>query len=113
MTKVIYYLTSSGENPVRDFMDSLQKQDKAKIFRIVQTIEKYGLLSILPHIKKLTCTPFWEIRILGQSNIRIIYLSITSESILMLHGFLKKKQKTSAKEIEIANKRLTDYQNRP
>lgn len=109
MTKVIYYTTSSGENPVRDFLDSLQKQDKAKIFRIIQNIEQYGLLSVIPHLKKLTGTPFWEIRILGRNNIRIIYVSITAESILSLHGFLKKTQKTPNKELDTAETRLIDY----
>ena|SRR3989344_9690235 len=112
MTKIIYYTTYLGENPIRDFIESLQKKDKAKIFRIFQNIEEYGLLSVLPHMKKLTGTPFWEIRILGQNNIRIIYVSFTKESILILHGFLKKTQKTSNKELDIATARLTDYKNR-
>jgi len=113
MTKVIYYTTDIDENPVKKFIDSLQKRDKAKIFRIFQNIEQYGLLSILPHLKKLTETPFWEIRILGENNIRIIYLAISAESILVLHGFLKKSQKTPIREIEIASKRLMDYKTRP
>lgn len=112
MTKIIYYKTLTGENPVKDFIESLQKKDKAKIFRIFQNIEQYGLLSVLPHIKRLTETSFWEIRILGQNNIRIIYVSFTKESILVLHGFLKKTQKTSNKELNIALVRFKDYKTR-
>ncbi len=112
MTKVIYYKTLTGENPVKDFIESLQKKDKAKIFRIFQNIEQYGLLSVLPHIKRLTKTSFWEIRILGQNNIRIIYVSFTKESIFVLHGFLKKTQKTSNKELNIALVRFKDYKTR-
>ena len=110
--KIIYYTTKSGKNPVREFLDSLQKRDKAKIFKIFQNIELYGLLSILPHVKKLAETPFWEIRVLGQSNIRVLYVSITNESILILHGFLKKTQKTPNNEIKTALIRLVDYKTR-
>lgn len=52
-----YYLTSSGENPVERFIDSLRKPTKAKIFRIFQYIELYGLTVPLPHVKKLTGAP--------------------------------------------------------
>lgn len=101
-TTVQYYLTAKGENPVKDFLESLSKQQKSKIFRIFFTIEQYGLLAILPHTKKLTGTPLWEIRVLGKDNVRIIYVSLIQDSIHVLHGFIKKKQKTPQKEIETA-----------
>ncbi len=112
MTKVIYYTTSKGENPVEIFLESLQKQQKAKIFRIFQYIEFYGLSSVLPHVKKLTGTPLWEIRILGQDNIRILYIGFRQDSVLLLHGFIKKKQKTPLREINLALQRLNEYKNR-
>lgn len=109
MTKVIYYTTAEGENPTEKFLDSLQKPDKAKIFRILQYIEIYGLISALPHAKKLTGTPLWEIRILGKINIRVIYVTLQEDSILLVHGFLKKKQKTPIREIEIAINRMQNW----
>ena len=66
--KVIYFISSSGSNPVSDFLDSLDKQTQTKLLRVVGNIEEYGLLSVIPHIKKLSGTPFWEIRILGKSK---------------------------------------------
>ena len=111
MTKIIYYTTKNGRTPVREFLDSLQKRDKSKVFRIFQYIEVYGLLSILPHVKKLTGMPLWEIRILGQSNIRVLFISITNDSILILHGFLKKTQ-TPSNEVKTSLTRLADYNTR-
>lgn len=109
MTKVVYYLTSKHENPVKDFVDSLSEKQKVKIFRIFMLLEKYGLPSIIPHTKKLTGTPLWEIRILGQDNIRIIYITVKNDQILVLHGFIKKKQKTPSKDIATALKRYRDW----
>ncbi len=111
MTKIIYYTSFQGENPVKIFLESLQKKQKAKIFRIFQYVEIYGLSSVLPHVKKLSGTSLWEIRILGQDNIRILYIGINQDSILLLHGFIKKKQKTPLKEINLALQRFNEYKN--
>ena len=107
--KVVYYVSPSGDNPVSDFLDSLDQQTQSKLLRVVTNIEEYGLLTVIPHIKKLSGTPFWEIRILGKSNARIIYVVPTKDSILLLHGFIKKTDKTPTKELEIANNRYKLY----
>jgi len=109
MTKVVYYTTSKHENPVKCFIDSLTEKQKVKIFRIFMLLEKYGFPSIIPHTKKLTDTSLWEIRILGHDNIRIIYITVKNDKILVLHGFVKKKQKTPTKEIATALKRYRDW----
>lgn len=62
-TTVYYYLTPSGKNVIREFILSLQKDQQAKVRRILQLISEYGLSSAIPHIKKLSGAPFWEIRI--------------------------------------------------
>jgi phage-related protein len=110
--KIIYYTTSNGRNPVKEFLESITKKQKAKVFRIFQVLKEYGLSSIIPHVKKLTGTPLWEIRILGQDSIRVVYIVVQMNAILALHGFFKKTQKTPAKEINIAIKRYFDWKNR-
>ncbi len=109
---VYYYIDSKGNSPVKDFLDSLGEKQKTKVFRIFEVYEEYGLSSIMPHTKKVAATPFWEIRILGKDNIRIIYLMITKENILALHGFVKKSQKTPQKELKIALEKYKDWKER-
>lgn len=103
--RVEYFISPRLENPVKDFLNSLTQKQKAKILRIIQNIEVYGLNSVIPHLKKLSGTPFWEIRILGKDNIRVIYIVPNKVSITLLHGFEKKTQKTSSKDLSIATKR--------
>lgn len=109
-TIVYYYLSKRGENPVKKFINSLQPRQQIKVSRIIQSISEYGLIIALPHTKKLIKTPLWEIRILGQDNIRILYATIISNSILLVHCFNKKSQKTPSKELKIAIDRLKDWQ---
>ena len=110
--QVIYFISPSGENPVKKFLDSLQKVQKAKVFRIFQAYQLYGLSFIVPHTKKLTGFPLREIRIRGKDSIRIIYVIRTERSILVLHGFIKKTQKTPQKELKIALARYKDWKAR-
>jgi phage-related protein len=107
--KVFYYISTSGKNPVREFILSLQKPQQAKVRRILTLAENYGLDLIKPYVKKLSGTPLWEIRIIGKESIRILYITKSGNVILALHGFVKKTQKTPLREIDTALKRLEDY----
>ena len=107
--KIYYYITASGENPFDSFLDSLSEKQQRKILRILTAIGVYGLASAIPHIKKLTGTSLWEIRILGQDNIRVLYATLVGDSIIVLHGFSKKSPKTPVKEIKTARDRLKDW----
>lgn len=109
-TTIYYFHTQNNRNPVREFIISLQPHQQAKIRRILQTIVEYGLSTIIPHIKKLSGTPLWEIRVLGKDSIRIIYAVKTKDHIILLHGFIKKTQKTPFREIETALFRWKDWQ---
>jgi len=107
--KIIYHISASGGNPVSDFLDALEANSQSKILRILHNVQEYGLDSVIPHVKKLSGTPFWEIRILGKENIRVIYVVPVRFTVLVLHGFKKKTQKTPLKELEIASKRYQEY----
>ena len=109
MAKIYYYALPRGNKPVKEFIESLSEKQRAKIFRIFQVIQDYGIYSVPKHVKKLEGVPLWEIRILGGDNIRIIYVVITEANILALHGFIKKSKKTPSKEIEIALNRYSDW----
>lgn len=78
----------------------------------VSRIKEYGLTAAIPHIKKLTGTPLWEIRILGQDNIRVLYASIQDDTVILLHGFIKKSRKAPTKDIETALTRYKDWTQR-
>ncbi len=107
--RVVYYTTPNGKMPVKDFIDSLADTQKTKVFNTFQLYQESGLIGLIPHTKHLTGTPLWEIRIVGKDSVRILYVSRTKNSILALHGFIKKKQKTPTKEIKTALERLKKW----
>ena len=105
--QVVYYISSTGDNPIKDFLDA-RPSAKLKAFRIFDHIKEFGLTSAIPHIKKLAGTPLWEIRVLGQDNIRILYVTKAERQIFLLHAFDKKTNKTPPREIKIALRILTE-----
>ncbi len=105
--KVIYYISANGENPVKKFLDSYPKA-KLKALRILSHIEEYGLTYAIPHIKKLIGTPLWEIRILGEDSVRILYVTKQGKQIILLHAFIKKTNKTPRREINLGLARLSE-----
>jgi len=107
--QVNYFKLENGRCPIQEFLDSLDHKQQSKILRCFLLLKQYGLTPIMPHIKKLTGTPLWEIRILGKDSIRIIYFSPHKESIMIFHGFLKKTKKTPAKELSLAISRYYQH----
>ncbi len=104
-----YYKSPSGTEPVYDFIASLSLKSKTKIYNTFELLAEYGTQLDLPHVKKLTGTSLWELRILGENSIRIMYIAVTGKTFLLLHGFIKKRQKIPTKDISIALARLREY----
>ena len=110
---IVYYQTPQSKVfPVYDFINSLDLKAKSKVINTINLLESYGTRLRLPHAKKLTGTDLWELRILGSDSIRILYVTVVDKKFLLLHGFLKKKQRIDAGEIKTALERLKEYSSR-
>ena len=105
MTSVKFFIDQRGKNSVGDFLDE-NKNIKIKAMIILHNITEFGLILVIPHIKKMSGLPLWEIRILGKDKAKILYVSKIKDEIVLLHAFKKKTQKTPIKEINMAMKRL-------
>jgi len=105
MLRVNFFIDRRGKNPVGDFLDK-NKRIKIKATMIIKNINEFGLVSVIPHLKKLSGFPLWEIRILGRDSSRILYVHKSKETIVLLHAFKKKTGKTPSREINIAMRRL-------
>ena len=110
--KILLYKTLQGATPVNDFILSLDLKTQSKVYNSISLLKTFGIFTGSPHIKKLTVTKVWELRVLGSDSIRILYVSITDKTFLLLHGFKKKRDKTPSKEIKIAEKRLAEFKSR-
>ena len=110
--KILLYQTLQGDSPVKEFIDNLEQRAQAKVYDAINLLRNFGIRLGSPHIKKVTGTQMWELRILGTDSIRVLYIAITGKTFLILHGFKKKKDKTPPKEIRTAEERLVEHRTR-
>ena len=110
--KIIYFETKRGECPVYDFIQSLSPVAQSKISNTFDLLTQFGIKLGLPHVKKLSGTNLWELKILGGDSLRIFYVTSTGRQFVLIHGYLKKSQKTNKKELKIALSRLKELSSR-
>lgn len=108
--KIDYYSTSSGRTPVEEFIDGLPEKTKTRVYNTFELLSEFGPILRMPHAKKVIGMPLWELRILGEQSLRFFYIAKIGQVFLLLHGFVKKEQKTPRKEIKTAVERLRNWQ---
>ena len=111
MHKIFFYRDRSGNEPVFEYLKELTaKTDKNsrinanKINDYIEILRVYGTQAGEPYIKHLD-GEIWELRPLRN---RIFFVAWTGDGYVLLHHFIKKTQKTPAREIEKAKRELAD-----
>jgi len=110
--EIVFYKDEKGNSPVEDFLLGLVRSNQALFNKSSKGIEKlrFRIYHKEPLSKYLE-SGLWELRIKSGTNIlRIIYTFQKGQIIILLHVFIKKQQKTPAKELGIARKRLKDIE---
>ena len=109
--EIEYYFSINNKCSVREFIESLSPEGQAKYIFITRLMKEYGINVKEPYVKQITGRKkLFEIRIKDKSSInRILYFSHTGKKFVLLHGFTKKTDKTSKREIEIAEQRMKEY----
>ena len=91
---------------VETLLESLQPPELAKVLRTLDLLEEFGPQLGLPHSRHLS-DGLLELRVRGKREIRIFYC-FSNEQAFLLHGFVKKTQKTPEKELVKARKLKAD-----
>src|SRR6478736_5572540 len=100
---VRFYQEESGNEPVRKWLHELTINDRKIIGRDIRIIQMDWPVD--GSLVKPLGDGLWEIRSKLDNRIaRILFIFFDSE-IILLHGFIKKTQKTPNQEIVIARKR--------
>lgn len=106
---VEFYRNDKGKEPVAEFLDSLSLTTRAKIIRLIDLLSKKGVLLKEPYTRKVK-GKIRELRVKDKEGaVRILYFSFTGKRFILLHGFIKKTNKTPKDDIEIAEKRMNDF----
>ena len=109
---VEYYGDLKRNEPAADFIDSLPVETQAEVLRTMELLARYGVLLKEPYSKRIK-GKIRELRIVDlHGHVRILYFTSTGRRFVILHGFVKKSGKTPKREIDIAEKRMSDFMQR-
>ncbi len=104
--QVAFYKSAAGNEPVRDWLKKLDKEDRRIIGSDIKTVQLGWPLG-MPLVRKLE-KGLWEIRIQLDNRIARILFTVHTNIMVLLHGFIKKSQKLPAKDLKIAKQRMTN-----
>jgi len=101
---VRFFRTEQGNEPVREWLKALPAADRKAIGDEVRAVQ-YGWPVGMPLVRKLQAD-LWEVRVrLGQRIARVLFTVLDGDAVLV-HGFIKKSQKTPAPDLETAVSRM-------
>lgn len=96
---------------VMDEITALPLTLRARYFHLVDRMETHGPDLGMPHTRAMG-GGLLEMRLKGREGIaRVLYCTMVGRRIIILHGFIKKTDKTPAKELTIAQKRMQEVHN--
>jgi len=103
---VSFYKTEAGNEPAREWLKSLSKKDKKLIGEDIKTVQ-FGWPLGMPLVEKLD-TGIWEVRTSLKNKISRVLFTTFEDYIVLLHGFIKKTQKTPKHDLDLARKRMRE-----
>ena len=100
---VRFYRTDSGTEPVREWLKSLPKEYRKTIGEDIKTVQ-FGWPIGMPVVRKIDAG-LWEVRSHVRDGIARTIFTVCGDTMVLLHGFIKKSQKTPADDLETAKNR--------
>jgi len=104
---VFYREEGSGNEPVRNWLLSLSKEDRKRVGNDLRTVQ-IGWPLGMPLVRSLG-GGLWEVRSHILHGIARTIFFMSNGEIVLLNGFIKKGQKTPKEELDLARKRARKY----
>jgi phage-related protein len=103
----IFYALPSGREPVREWLLELAKADRTIVGEDIKDVEFSWPIG-MPLCRSVG-GGLWEVRSsLPQGRIARVLFCVAHGSMVLLHGFIKKTQKTPAGDLDLAARRMKE-----
>jgi phage-related protein len=103
----IFFASPLGGEPVREWLLSLSKDDRAVIGEDIKDVEFSWPIG-MPLCRSLG-GGLWEVRSsLPQGRIARVFFCAADGRMILLHGFIKKTQKAPAADLDLAMRRMRE-----
>jgi len=104
---VRFFRTDAGAEPAREWLRSLNRTDRHTIGLDLMRVQ-FGWPIGMPLVRSLK-GGLWEVRsTLPSQRIARVLLCFHQGTLVVLHGFIKKTQKTPAADLAVARQRMKE-----
>lgn len=104
MTVRFFRQDASGSEPVRDWLKALPLDEKKAIGEDIKAVQ-FGWPMGLPLVDHLD-GDIWEVRTKLVNRIARVLFVVDGAVMILLHGFIKKDNKTPKQDLDLAKDRL-------
>ena len=99
-----FFKTDAGGEPVRDWLKDLSVIERKTIGEDIKTVQ-FGWPLGMPLVAHLN-GGIWEVRTRLSTRIARVLFVLDGDTMILLHGFIKKEPKTPKPELDLAKERL-------
>ena len=101
---VVFFRTTTGREPVREWLKALPRQERRIIGENIKTVQ-FGWPLGMPLVRKID-KDLWEVRSRLPDRIARAIFTTDAGRMVLLHGFIKTSQKTPKEDLALAKARL-------
>ncbi len=106
--QAVFFKAGSGREPVRDWLLSLKRDERRQIGTDIAYVQfKWPIGK--PRVDHLRGS-IWEVRTRLENRIARVLFAVAGGVMVLLHGFIKKTEKTPGDDIELAENRWKEWQ---
>ena len=110
---VEFYMTASRRSPVQEFLDELKQSDPDDHAAVLRGLAKLRNRQYHPKpLSKPLGDGLFELRHVGKLNTRVLWFFVKDRRIIAVHGIRNKGQAIPARDLDIAQERMRDWQER-
>jgi phage-related protein len=102
---VAFFRTTTGREPVREWLKALPRQERRIIGEDIKTVQ-FGWPLGMPLVRKID-KDLWEVRSRLPDRITRVIFTAGAGRMVLLHGFVKTSQKTPKEDLALAKARLS------
>ena len=104
---VVFFRTDTGAEPVREWLRSLPKEERQAIGEDILTVQ--FAWPVGRPLVGYQDDQIWEVRSRLKNRIARTLFIMHEQEMVLLHGFIKKEQKTPKADLDLAKKRKRQY----
>lgn len=111
--QIAFYMDEEGNEPVKDFILGQPDGAIAEILHVFKLLRQFNVTLGMPYVRKINRSGIRELRIKHGSDVyRIFFFAHIGQKFVLLHAILKKENKISESDRNLAIQRMNDYKSR-